>query len=100
MQAEIPRITNTAQNRTHFVGEGSLTYICQYEGAPPPNITFYFNGAVISPGSGMAIVGNNLTIPFPQVRHSGIYQCIVSNEFGDDQQAWLLEIRKPSEFIH
>ena len=37
-------------------------------------------------------------IPSPQVSHSGIYQCIVSNEFGDDQQSWLLEIRQPSEY--
>ena len=72
-------------------------YTCQFEGFPLPNITFYFNGADISSGSGVAVVGNTLTISFPQVSHSGIYQCIVSNEFGDDQQAWLLEIRQPSE---
>ena len=99
MHAEVPSITNTIQDRTeHLVGEGSLTYTCQFEGAPLPDITFYFNGAVLSPDSGVTIVGNTLTIPSPQVSHSGIYQCIVSNEFGDDQQAWLLEIRQPSEY--
>ena len=45
---------------------------------------------------GVNIINSTLIIPTPQVSHSGIYQCIVSNEFGDDQAAWLLEIREPS----
>ena len=72
-------------------------YMCQFEGFPLPNVTFYFNGAAISQDSGVTIISNNLIIPFPQVSHSGIYQCIVSNEFGDDQVDWYLEIRQPSE---
>ena len=71
-------------------------YTCQYEGFPLPSVTFYFNGAVISLGSGVTIIGNTLIIPTPQVFHSGVYQCIISNEIGDDQLAWLLEIREPS----
>ena len=98
--AEVPRITNTIHDeRDHLVGKESLTYTCQFEGFPLPNITFFHNGAVISPESGMTIVNNSLTIPSPQVSHSGIYQCIVSNEFGDDQIAWVLEIRQPSELV-
>ena len=101
MHTEVPRVTNTIQDkREYLVGEGSLTYTCQFEGAPLPNVTFYFNGAIISNASrGMTIIGNTLIIPSPQVSHSGLYQCIVSNEFSDDQQAWLLEIRQPSEYI-
>ena len=91
-------ITNVIPDeRNYLVGGGNLTFICQCEGFPPPNITFYHNGAVISSGSCMTSIGNTLTIASPQVSHSGMYQCIVSNEFGDDQQAWLLEIRQPSE---
>ena len=98
--AEVPRIINRIQDeRNLLVGERSLTYTCQFEGAPLPGVMFYFNGAIISPGSGVTIVGNTLMIPSPQVSHSGVYQCIVSNEFGDDQAAWLLEIRQPSEYI-
>ena len=94
---EVPRITNTFEDRRDIlVGEDSLMYTCRFEGFPLPNITFYFNGVVISHGHGVTIVGNTLSIPSPQVSHSGIYQCIVNNEFGDDQQAWLLEIRQPS----
>ena len=94
MHAEVPRITSSIQDeREHLVGKLNLTYACQFEGFPLPNIIFYFNGAAILPGSGVIVIGNTLIIPSPQVSHSGIYQCIVSNEFGDDQQSWLLEIR-------
>ena len=99
--AEIPRITNTLQDeREHLVGEENLMYTCEFEGFPLPTIAFYFNGARIRADdtSVVDIVNNTLVIPSPQVSHSGIYQCIVSNEFGDDQAAWLLEIRQPSEF--
>ena len=98
---EIPRITNYFQDeREHLVGEDNLKYTCEYEGFPLLSIAFYFNGAHITASNiyGVNIVGNILTIPSPQVSHSGVYQCIVSNEFGDDQAAWLLEIRQPSEF--
>ena len=98
MHLEIPRIINTIQEmREHLVGEGNLTFVCQFEGSPLPNIMFYFNGAVISLDSGVTITNNTLTISSPQVFHSGIYQCIISNDFGDDQISWLLEIREPSE---
>ena len=79
----------------------NLTYICEFEGYPLPNLAFYFNGAHIPANNtnGIYIVSNTLIIPTPQVSHSGIYQCIISNEFGDDQAAWLLEIRQPSMFV-
>ena len=93
---EIPRIINTTQDtREHLVCK-SLTLACQFEGSPLPNVTFYFNG-VILPDNGVTIINTTLIIPYPQVSDSGIYQCIVANEFGDDQIAWLVKIRNPSE---
>ena len=75
-------------------------YACEFDGFPSPSVTFYFNGQLIlSSDTSMIIANNTLIIPSPQVSHSGIYQCIVSNEFGDDQATWLLEIRQPSEFV-
>ena len=67
-------------------------YTCEFEGSPDPTIMFYFNGAPVSPESapGVSIVGRTLTIGSPQVSNSGIYQCIVSNEFGDDQQGMIV----------
>lgn len=99
VHAEIPRITshNLQNEREHFTVEQNLTYTCEFEGSPLPSITFYFNGRPISTDIGLNNIFNNtLSIPSPQFSHSGIYQCIVSNEFGDDQAVWLLEIRQPS----
>ena len=75
--------------------------MCEFVGFPLPIVTFHFNGARIEADntSDVIVINNTLIIPSPQVSHSGIYQCIVRNEFGDDQQAWLLEIREPSELI-
>lgn len=100
--SEVPRITYSLEDeRDRLVGEMNLTYICEFEGYPLPNLAFYFNGARIPTNNTngiIYIVGNKLIIRSAQVSHSGIYQCIVSNEFGDDQQAWLLEIRQPSKW--
>ena len=71
-------------------------YTCEFEGSQPSTIEWFFNGQPISPNSGVSAVGNTLTIASPQVSNSGIYQCIVSSRYGDDQHAWLLEIRQPS----
>ena len=78
-----------------------MTYTCNFDGFPLPSIGFYFNGAYITAdvSNGVVIINDTLTIPSPGISHSGIYQCIVSNEFGGDQAAWLLEIREPSEFM-
>ena len=75
-----------------------MFFTCKFVSWPLPSIKFYFNGQPISTGAstGVSIANNTLTILSPQVSHSGIYQCIVSNEFGDDQAAWLLDIREPS----
>ena len=97
---EVPRITNNIQSvQEHFTVKGALNFTCEFRGFPHPRIAFYLNGQPISNGHDFSIVNNTLTIPLPQVSQSGIYQCIVSNEFGDDQAAWLLEIRQPSEFL-
>ena len=100
---EVPGIPKKSSllnaERNRYVGENNLIYTCEFVGFPFPSIVFYFNGAPITDSTtGMNIVNDTLTIPSPQISHSGIYQCIVSNEFGDDQASWLLEIRQPSEF--
>jgi hypothetical protein len=85
-------------DRERFVGGGSVTYICNAQGAPPPTVTWFYNGAAI-----YNVIGNVLMIPDPQVNHSGIYQCIGSNVVdGEPQDAsieWILEVRDPSEFL-
>ena len=96
----VPRVSNDFKNeRERFTLEENLMYTCKFEGAPLPRIIFYFNGQPISNDIDVSIVNNTLIIPSSQTSHCGIYQYIVSNEFGDDQTAWLLEIREPSEFV-
>ena len=79
------------------MGIENLKYTCEFEGSPPHRIEWYFNGQLITADSGISINSNNLIIASPQVSNSGIYQCIVSNDFGDDQASWLLEIRPSSK---
>ena len=76
-----------------MAGQDNLVYTCEFEGSPMPQISWFFNGRAIQPESGVSISDNTLTIASPRVSNSGIYQCIVANEHGDDQASWLLEIR-------
>ena len=98
--SERPLITSSpSDNREIVVGEGRRSFTCDFVGSPTPDIEWYFNGQPISLSSGVSTAGNTLTIASPDVSNSGIYQCIVSNRFGDDQRAWLLEIRPSSELL-
>ena len=88
-------------DRERLVGGGSISYTCVGEGSPDlPLVTWYYNGGTVSL-DGVTVNGNNLAIAAPQVRHSGIYQCFVSNTFNQeayfDQRTWVLEVRQPSK---
>jgi hypothetical protein len=97
--AELPRITSSSSDDREIVeGQENLMYTCEYEGSGDLEIAWFFNGQTIVPETGVSISENTLTIASPAVSNSGIYQCIVSNQFGDDQAAWLLEIRPQSKW--
>ena len=85
-----------------MVGGGPVEYSCEATGSPAPTIIWYYNGAVVQSGSGGVVVGGDgtLTIPVPQVSHSGIYQCFARNQFGDDSQAWTLEVKYPGTRVY
>ena len=77
-----------------------MEYPCVATGNPDITITWYYNGAAIQSGSGVVVGGDGtLTIPAPQVNHSGIYQCVAANTFGEDGRAWILEVREPGMFV-
>lgn len=63
---------------------------------PSSGIAWYYNGEVIRSGIENRIIHKNgsLTIQYPRPSHFGIYQCIATNNFGDDIRTWFLEIRK------
>ena len=86
-------------DRARLIGGGPVEYSCA------ANIDFamvrwFHNGELIeSSGGGVVISNENLTIADPQVQHSGIYQCSVTDfNLADEQiRSWVLEVRDPSE---
>ncbi len=62
----------------------------------PVPVTWFYNGGDL--GGGVKVGDNGtLTIVEPLVRHSGIYQCVVENRFGEARMTWLLEVREPGK---
>ena len=84
-------------DRERFVGQ-RVNYTSAVRGIPTPTVTWYYNGGALPVGANvMGAFKNRLTISDPQVAHSGIYQCFVSNDYGVDSRAWILEVRLPCE---
>ncbi|XP_064396883.1 hemicentin-1-like [Halichondria panicea] len=84
--------------REVIVGQGpATTFSCANTGYPATSTVWYFNGDVIdSSFVGIVFDATMLTIANPQVSHSGVYQCFVSNTVSEDNAAWLLEARAPA----
>ena len=78
-----------------------MSYRCEVDGTPTPTVTWYYNGGAVS--EGVSVNGRELVIADPQVSHSGIYQCQVTNIIGDtqyeDSRTWILEVRMPGEIL-
>ena len=91
-----PSITSTPLvHREQQVGDGAVSHPCVASGYPAPAITWFHNGEVVSDGGGVTVgADNTLTIAEPLVNHSGIYQCIVANDFGVVTRVSLLEVRE------
>ncbi len=79
----------------------ATTFSCANTGFPVTSTVWYFNGDKID-SSFVGIVFDNtmLAIADPQVSHSGVYQCFVSNTVSEDNAAWLLEVRAPGNICH
>ena len=88
-------------DREILAGNASISYTCEGEGFPAPTLTWYFNGEPISPDSGVIVNGNQLSISDPTVNNSGIYQCLLTNNFAMITttvfRLWILEVRDPRE---
>lgn len=99
--ASVTHPTSDVIDREHLVGMG-IVYTCENQGLPIPTVNWYYNGAAIFP-EGIAVNGSELAISSLQVKHSGIYQCVVKNTVKDkvkeDSRSWVLEVRIPSKYI-
>ncbi|XP_040072551.1 obscurin isoform X2 [Ixodes scapularis] len=66
-----------------------LTLVAKVEGNPEPEITWKYNGKVIEPSIkyNMSKEGDTctLTIPWPQSKDSGVYECLAKNPVGEDK---------------
>ncbi len=84
-------------DRGQLVSGGTVVYPCAASGIPQPTVTWFYNGGDL--GGGVEVGGDgSLTIAEPLVRHSGIYQCVVENRFGEARRTWLLEVREPGMY--
>jgi hypothetical protein len=96
--------SSTLVDQKRYVGGGYVVYVCDARGTPPPTVTWYYNGAAIQAShapQGIVFGKNTLTIPEPQIGHSGIYQCVANNTFiGEHWEAsieWALQVRAQCE---
>ena len=80
----------------------SITFSCQAIGEPVPNISWYFNGAmidvsntskyIISNSSNGTMVISLLTIKNTQSSDVGRYTCVAENIIGSDQSSGVLTV--------
>ena len=97
-----PNITIPVQNQTELalIGTGPVTFVCESEGDPLPDLTWYFNGGPVS-SENVSVSDNQLVISSPQVNHSGVYECVATNTINgqlfEDRKQFLLEVRMPSK---
>lgn len=78
-----------------------VLYICEYQGLPAPTVSWYYNGELLETERGLSVKGNEMRIDEPEIRHSGVYQCIVENIINGvrhmDTRSWILELRAPGK---
>ena len=80
---------------------GGVSFHCVTSADQLLSRIWYYNGEMLRSGIKDRIIHKNgtLTIQFLTVSHFGIYQCIISNKFGDDMRTWFLEIRQEGKLV-
>ncbi|MBN3302329.1 HMCN1 protein, partial [Amia calva] len=82
---------------TTVVVNSPLELECHVVGTPMPQITWLKNGKPVRQGDGVKIVssGRKLVIPRAQVSDTGRYQCVATNEAGDQEKEFDVAIHVP-----
>ncbi|XP_019395899.1 PREDICTED: vascular endothelial growth factor receptor kdr-like isoform X1 [Crocodylus porosus] len=76
---------------------GKIVLECKANGTPTPHITWWKNGYLISPASGISMENNTLIIERVKKDDEGLYECRVSNEMGRDSTMAFIKIEGSEE---
>ncbi|XP_050687397.1 protein sidekick-like isoform X4 [Eriocheir sinensis] len=86
-----PQVRVAPENMTVLDGQDA-TIRCQADGAPQPNITWFFNDSLELVGNGHYVIhdSGDILITSVSTRDEGKYTCLRANEAGSlTQDAWL-----------
>ncbi|KAG8568268.1 hypothetical protein GDO81_013941 [Engystomops pustulosus] len=90
-----PFIYQPPEDQSVLLGS-EVTFICESQGNPPPNITWFHNSKKVSPSSRQNLLGSKLHISNAMGEDSGMYQCMADNGVGVVQSAARLRIQSES----
>ncbi|KAI8779431.1 hemicentin-1, partial [Biomphalaria glabrata] len=84
---------------TNVIENDTTILECPASGFPEPSILWYFNGAPLDPqlqpGLQISESGKRLVIQQTKVSDSGVYMCVASNEAGEAEQNYNVDVWVP-----
>ncbi|XP_044137933.1 cell adhesion molecule-related/down-regulated by oncogenes isoform X1 [Bufo gargarizans] len=92
---ERPSIYQPPEDQSVVLGS-DVSFICEAQGIPSPNITWLHNSKTVSPSSRLRPLGSKLHIANVMGEDSGMYQCMADNGVGAVQSAARLRVQSES----
>ncbi|NXL95018.1 HMCN2 protein, partial [Alectura lathami] len=73
---------------------GALTLTCEATGAPPPSVTWSWNGSPVAPSKHTHVLSGGWMLRLPRVRaqDGGRYSCLASNMAGEARREFYVEV--------
>ncbi|GAB1286208.1 Hemicentin-2 [Apodemus speciosus] len=94
-----PHLTGDLDSLTNVTAtlHGSLTLLCEAAGVPPPTVQWFREGQPISPGEGTYLLAGGWMLKMTQAQEQdrGLYSCLASNEAGEVQRKFSVEVLVP-----
>ncbi|KAM4696629.1 hemicentin-2 [Rhinophrynus dorsalis] len=83
------------------VATNPITLYCDTNAIPPPTLTWFKDGQLLSSSDGVLVLldGRILQIPMALAQHSGKYTCEATNEAGEDRLHYELVVLTPPVMI-
>lgn len=79
-----------------MIENGTTVLDCPAQGVPMPTILWFVNGIPLDtegqPGITVSESGQRLVINPTKVSHTGVYTCIATNEAGEAEQIYELDV--------